>query len=55
MKIIYIILILAKALDFISTIILGSNAEENTLVRNMWEYFGVIGFLIFNIKSIKIF
>ena len=54
MKIVYTILIIAKAFDFISTIIAGLGAEENILVSKIWDNFGVIGFLIFDIISVAL-
>lgn len=44
-----------KGLDFYSTIIQGSyTAEENPLVRYVWQYGGVLGFVLLTVVFLLI-
>ena len=52
MKIIYTILILSKIADFATTVIQTPEAEENKLVKYIWQNFGDIGLFLVNALSV---
>lgn len=39
-------------MDFYSTWLLDPSAEENALVKSVWERFGDIGLLVFNVIAV---
>ena len=47
-------IILAFLLDFISTIIQSPSAEENPIVRGIWESFGWFGVFYFDLLAMGV-